>query len=64
MTSGTTYYFRVKAVSEQYGDSEWTAISTATKTGAKSSNSNSAFENYFDDELEEFWDVLAESLEK
>ena len=64
LTSGTTYYFRVKAVSEQYGDSEWTAISTATKTGAKSSNSNSAFENYFDDELEEFWDVLAESLEK
>ena len=68
LMSGSTYYFRVKAVSESDGYSEWTAIVASTKSDSPASSavfhSDSVFDNYFEDELEEFWDVLAKSIAK
>ena len=60
LTSGTTYYFRVKAVSDTIGESNWTIVKTTTNSGLpKASANDSVFENYFDDESEEFWELLA-----
>ena len=63
LSSGTAYYLRIKAVSSEYGDSDWVSLSATTKTGS-AQNGNSAFEDYFEDDLEKFWDVLADSIAK
>ena len=57
LSSGTSYYFRIKAVSIDYGESEWTTLEAVTK-GEAIVGVDSAFENYFDDELNEVWDLL------
>ncbi|MBQ9873073.1 MAG: right-handed parallel beta-helix repeat-containing protein [Thermoguttaceae bacterium] len=68
LSSATTYYFRVKATSPERDDSPWSTLEATTKAASTSSallDDASPFENYFeDDDLDAFWDVLAESLAK
>ncbi|MBQ9874353.1 MAG: hypothetical protein IJM30_07805 [Thermoguttaceae bacterium] len=74
LDSGKIYYARVKAISDQFGESDWATFSAKTKTSGASASSavldeDSPFENYFDeqdeqDELDAFWDVLAKSRAK
>ncbi|MBQ9873453.1 MAG: hypothetical protein IJM30_03225 [Thermoguttaceae bacterium] len=71
LSSGTTYYFRLKATAVGYSDSEWTTFEALTLGGSQAPTSSalldddSPFENYFEqDDLDAFWDVLAESLTK
>ena len=92
LVSGTTYFFRVKAIAEGFADSAWTTFDATTKPATTSSavldeeqeffeeslatngselfaqsrgsanrSSGADFENYFEDDLEEFWDLLAKS---
>ncbi|MBQ9874343.1 MAG: hypothetical protein IJM30_07755 [Thermoguttaceae bacterium] len=61
------YYFKVRALGDNVSrvDSNWTKIvGNATTKAASAQSANSAFENYFEDELDGFWDVLAESIVK
>ena len=58
LNSGTTYYFRVKAVSDTIGESEWTTVTAKTKTEVATTGSATGFEDYLDEEFEEFWDLL------
>ena len=66
------YYYKVRAFGDGVSrvDSPWTVIvgSATTKSAPASSallDSDSDFENYFEeDELGEFWDVLAKSVAK
>ena len=65
------YYFKVRALGDNVSrvDSSWSSIvgSATTKAAPTSSavlDSESAFENYFEDELDDLWEVLAQTLAK
>ncbi|MBQ9873687.1 MAG: hypothetical protein IJM30_04435 [Thermoguttaceae bacterium] len=62
LNPGTTYYFRIKAVSTNSGESDWTRVTAKTNNGSTSAalDLDAAFEDYFDDQ-EDFWNVLVES---
>ena len=67
ITSGTAYFVRIRATAPGYADSDPLEL-TATTTGAPASSAvldlDAAFENYLDEDFDEFWDLLAETVAK
>ena len=64
LTSGTTYYFRVKATSSSQGESSWTTLTAKTTAATSSAILDDSFEDPFDLELDDSLDALANSLAK
>ena len=66
---GTKYYFKVRAIGDDVSrvDSNWSTVFTATTKSAPTSSAIldvSQIDSAIEDELDKFWDVLAESLVK
>ena len=70
LASDTKYYFSARALGDNVSrvDSNWSPLFSATTKAAPASSAvldlDSAFENYFEDEFDEIWDVLSETLSK